>query len=103
MKNGMVRPGNALKVDSFLNHQPDVRLMDQMSEEFHRRFQGKLITRVLTIDDFLAKGCALNGLIAIEKSFQPGGAHIRSRDYQLESPAIVDATDTDTGRITFRS
>ena len=73
---------------------------------------------VLIIDDFLANGCALQGLIssckdagatvegigiAIEKGFQTGGQVIRNLGYQLESLAIVDAMDASTGTITFRS
>ena len=73
---------------------------------------------VLIIDDFLANGCALQGLIsichdagatvegigiAIEKGFQPGGQIIRNLGYQLESLAIVDGMDASTGSITFRS
>lgn len=72
---------------------------------------------VLIIDDFLANGCALQGLIsicneagatvegigiAIEKGFQPGGEKIRSMGYQLESLAIVDSMDASTGEIVFR-
>ena len=72
---------------------------------------------VLIIDDFLANGCALQGLIsivesaeatveglgiAIEKGFQDGGWRIRNLGYQLESLAIVDAMDPETGSITFR-
>ncbi len=72
---------------------------------------------VLIIDDFLANGCALNGLIelveaaggtvegigiAIEKGFQPGGAALRERGYRLESLAIVDDMDPETGAIEFR-
>ena len=182
-KDGVVKPGNVLKVDSFLNHQMDPRLMVQMAEEFKRRFAGKPIKKILTIeasgigiaafvalvfdvplvfakksksinidgemyvaevesfthknknqvivsrkflnendhvliiDDFLANGCALQGLIqiaesagatvegcgiAIEKGFQIGGRVIRNLGYQLESLAIVDAMDAETGTITFR-
>ena len=182
-KDGVVKPGNVLKVDSFLNHQMDPRLMMQMAEEFKRRFAGKPINKILTIeasgigiaafvalvfdvplvfakksksinidgemyvaevesfthknrnqvivsrkflsaedhvliiDDFLANGCALQGLIqiaesagatvegcgiAIEKGFQIGGRVIRNLGYQLESLAIVDAMDAETGTITFR-
>ena len=183
MKDGIVKPGNVLKVDSFLNHQMDISLMDEIGKEFHRRFAHKNITKVLTIeasgigiaypvarefgvpmvfakkaksvnidgemyvaevesfthknknqvivskrflspgdrvliiDDFLANGCALQGLIsitesagatveglgiAIEKGFQIGGRVIRNLGYQLESLAIVDAMDAETGVITFR-
>ena len=72
---------------------------------------------VLIIDDFLANGCALQGLIqivkaaggtvegigiAIEKGFQSGGTVIRNLGYHLESLAIVEGMDASTGEITFR-
>ena len=72
---------------------------------------------VLLIDDFLANGCALNGLtdlvedagatvegigIAVEKGFQPGGDDLRSRGYHLESLAIVQSMNPETGEIVFR-
>ena len=72
---------------------------------------------LLIIDDFLANGCALQGLISIaeeagatieglgiviEKGFQIGGRVIRNLGYRLESLAIVDAMDPETGVITFR-
>ena len=183
MKDGAVKPGNVLKVDSFLNHQMDIALMEEIGREFKRRFEGKPINKVLTIeasgigiaafvakefgvpmvfakksksinidgemlvaevesfthknknqvivskrfltaadhvliiDDFLANGCALMGLIqiassagasveglgiVIEKGFQTGGQIIRNLGYHLESLAIVDAMDAETGAITFR-
>ena len=183
VKDGVVKPGNVLKVDSFLNHQMDIALMEEIGREFKRRFAGKNITKVLTIeasgigiaafvakefavpmvfakksksinidgemyvaevesfthknknqvivskrflkaedhvliiDDFLANGCALQGLvqiangagatveglgIVIEKGFQTGGQIIRNLGYHLESLAIVDAMDAETGTITFR-
>ena len=183
LKDGVVKPGNVLKVDSFLNHQMDVFLLDEIGREFKRRFAGEKITKVLTIessgiaiavpvarefgvplvfakkaksinidgemyvaevesfthkktnqvivakrfltpedrvlivDDFLANGCALQGLIsivdsaeaevvgcgiAIEKGFQDGGERIRNLGYHLESLAIVESMDAQTGHITFR-
>ena len=184
LKDGVVKPGKVLKVDSFLNHQMDIALMDQIGKEFHRRFRDAGVTKVLTIeasgiaiaypvarefgvpmvyakktksinldgelyvaevtsythkennrvivskkflnpadkvliiDDFLANGCALQGLIsivdeaeaevvglgvAIEKGFQPGGERLRNLGYRLESLAIVDSMDGETGAITFRN
>ncbi len=183
IKDGIVKPGNVLKVDAFLNHQMDISLLDEIGHEFHRRFADCPITKVLTIeasgiaiaypvasafgvplvfakksksinidgemyvaevesfthknknqvvvskrflgpedhvliiDDFLANGCALQGLIsivesagatveglgiAVEKGFQIGGRVIRNLGYRLESLAIVDAMDDETGEITFR-
>lgn len=182
-KDGVVKEGTVLKVDSFLNHQMDIELFEKMGEEWKSRFAGKPINKVVTIeasgigiacivakyfgtpvvfakksksinidgdmyvaevesfthkcknqvivskkflspddhvliiDDFLANGCALQGLIsivnsagatvegigvAIEKGFQIGGQTIRNLGYQLESLAIVDAMDAETGSITFR-
>ena len=183
VKDGVVKEGNVLKVDSFLNHQMDIDLFNQMGEELKKRFADKEINKIVTIeasgigiacvvamhfgvpvvfakksksiniegdmyiaevesfthkcknqvivskkflgpddhvliiDDFLANGCALQGLIsivneaggtvegigiAIEKGFQVGGQIIRNLGYQLESLAIVDAMDAETGHITFR-
>ena len=182
-KDGNVKPGKVLKVDSFLNHQMDIALLEEMGQEFVRRFAGETITKVLTIetsgiaiaypvarllgvplvfakksksinldgdtyvaevesfthkktnqvivskkflnpgdrvliiDDFLANGCALQGLIslvdaaeaevvgcgiAIEKGFQEGGERLRNLGYRLESLAIVESMDDETGAITFR-
>ena len=50
LRDGIVKPGNVLKVDSFINHQMDVALLDEMGKEFCRRFAGKTITKVLTIE-----------------------------------------------------
>lgn len=183
LKDGVVKEGNVLKVDSFLNHQMDIELFDEMGKEWKRRFEGKNINKILTIeasgigiacmaarhfgvpvvfakksksvnlegdmyvaevesfthkcknqvivaqkflneddhvliiDDFLANGCALQGLIqivqasgatvegigiAVEKGFQAGGRMIRNLGYQLESLAIVEEMDWQTGSITFR-
>lgn len=182
-KDGIVKEGNVLKVDSFLNHQMDIDLFNKMGEEWKRRFEGKNINKILTIeasgigiacivaqhfgvpvvfakktksiniegemytaevesfthkninkvivskkflnkedrvliiDDFLANGCALQGLIgivhsagatvegigiAVEKGFQTGGRIIRNLGYHLESLAIVDGMDHETGEIHFR-
>ena len=60
-KEGIVKEGNVLKVDSFLNHQMDIELIDQIGEEFHRRFADKKITKVLTIE---ASGIAIAAAVA---------------------------------------
>ncbi|WP_288270734.1 xanthine phosphoribosyltransferase [uncultured Bifidobacterium sp.] len=183
-RDGIVKPGNVLKVDAFLNHQCDVKLFDHMGQEWARLFAGKQIDKILTIeasgigiacvaahhfgdvpvvfakkaqsinldgdqyvtkvysftkqrefpvivskrflnpgehvlliDDFLANGKAMEGLIelcceagvvvegigiAIEKGFQDGGAKLREAGYDLQSLAIVESMNPDTGEIAFR-
>ena len=97
------------EVESFTHRCKNQIIVSQkfLSEEDH----------VLIIDDFLANGCALQGLIqilqaagstvegigiVIEKGFQPGGRMIRNLGYQLESLAIVEEMDWKTGTIHFR-
>ena len=182
-KDGTVKAGNVLKVDSFLNHQMDIDLFNEMGKEWARLFADRPITKILTveasgigiacvaaqhfhvpvvfakktqslnidgevystkiesfthkkvydvivskkfikpedhiliIDDFLANGCALEGLlqlvedagatvegigIAVEKGFQKGGDLIRAKGIRLESLAIVESMDAETGEIIFR-
>ena len=50
LRDGVVKPGNILKVDSFLNHQMDIALLEQLGQEFHRRFADCPVTKVLTIE-----------------------------------------------------
>ena len=182
-KDGVVKPGNVLNVDSFLNHRMDVGLFREMGKEWKRLFADCPINKILTIeasgigiacivaeqfdvpvvfakksqsinldgemystkiesfthkktydvivskkflsaddhvlviDDFLANGCAINGLIelideagatlegvgiAIEKGFQQGGKVIRDKGIRLESLAIVESMNDETGEIVFR-
>ena len=177
-KDGIVKEGNILKVDSFLNHQMDVKLFAEIAKEFKKRFADTEITKILTIeasgigiacivamyfdvpvvfakktktkniagdvyktqvqsfthgrvydvivskdflkpddkvlviDDFLASGCALLGLselimesgatlqgagIVIEKGFQVGGKLLRDKGIRVESLAIVESMDVETG------
>lgn len=49
-RDGNVKPGNVLKVDSFLNHQMDVELYNEMGKEFRRLFPGEKINKILTIE-----------------------------------------------------
>ena len=183
LADGVVKPGNVLKVDSFLNHQIDIRLMKKIGEEIKRRFSDVKFNKVLTIessgiaiasavayvneipvvfakkgqtvnstddkyvakaysfthkkyneifvskpylkptdkilivDDFLADGEASTALIdlvkqahaelvgvgiAIEKGMQPGGAKLRAAGVRLESLAIVESMDAESGFIQFR-
>ena len=50
VKDGIIKEGNVLKVDSFLNHQMDINLFNQMGAEFKKRFEGKNINKILTIE-----------------------------------------------------
>ena len=184
IKDGIVKPGNVLKVDSFLNHQMDISLFNDIGKEFKRLFSDAPINKILTIeasgigiaciaaqyfdnvpvvfakksqtvnidgevystkiesfthkrvydvilskkylssedhvliiDDFLANGCALNGLldiaqkagatvegvgIAVEKGFQRGGELIRQKGVRVESLAIIESMDADSGSIVFK-
>lgn len=183
LKDGNVKSGHVLKVDSFLNHQIDINLLNEIGKEFKRIFSDSKITKILTIeasgigiaciaaqyfnvpvvfakksqsknidgevyltqvqsythgmtynvivskkfinsddtiliiDDFLANGCALVGLaqivsdagaelagagIVIEKGFQNGGEMLRSKGIRVESLAIIDSMDENTG-VVFRN
>ena len=61
VKDGIVKEGNVLKVDSFLNHQMDIELFEQIGEEFARRFAGKPINKILTIE---ASGIGIACIVA---------------------------------------
>ena len=61
LKDGIVKKGNVLKVDSFLNHQMDVRLFDQIGAEFKRRFADEKINKILTIE---ASGIGIACIVA---------------------------------------
>ena len=61
VKDGVVKEGNILKVDSFLNHQMDINLFDQMGEEFKRRFADKPINKIVTIE---ASGIGIACIVA---------------------------------------
>ena len=61
LKDGIVKEGNVLKVDSFLNHQMDIVLFNQMGEEFKKRFKDKPINKILTIE---ASGIGIACIVA---------------------------------------
>ncbi|MCC8163652.1 MAG: xanthine phosphoribosyltransferase [Lachnospiraceae bacterium] len=60
-KDGIVKEGNVLKVDSFLNHQMDISLFEQMGAEFKSRFEGAPINKILTIE---ASGIGIASIVA---------------------------------------
>ena len=61
LKDGIIKPGNVLKVDSFLNHQMDIDLINEIGKEFRRRFPSEQITKVLTIE---ASGIGIACIVA---------------------------------------
>ena len=61
LKDGIVKDGNVLKVDSFLNHQMDIALFNEIGKEFKKRFEGKKINKILTIE---ASGIGLACIVA---------------------------------------
>lgn len=61
LKEGIVKEGNVLKVDSFLNHQMDINLFNEMGKEWKKRFEGKRITKILTIE---ASGIGIACIVA---------------------------------------
>lgn len=63
LKDGVVKEGNVLKVDSFLNHQMDVELFNEMGKEYKRRFEGKNINKILTIE---ASGIGIASVVALQ-------------------------------------
>ena len=63
VKDGVVKSGNVLKVDSFLNHQMDIALIEEIGREFKRRFGSKTVTKVLTIE---ASGIGIAAFVAKE-------------------------------------
>lgn len=63
LKDGIVKEGNVLKVDSFLNHQMDIALFREMAKEWKRRFDGKEINKILTIE---ASGIGIAAVVAME-------------------------------------
>ncbi len=61
LQEGSIKPGNVLKIDSFLNHQIDIDIMRQMANEIKRRFRGKEVNKILTIE---ASGIAIATVLA---------------------------------------
>ena len=79
-KDGIVKEGNVLKVDSFLNHQMDITLFNQMGDEWKKRFEGKNINKILTIE---ASGIGI-ACIAAQKFDAPVVFAKKSKSINLE-------------------
>ena len=69
-RDGIVKPGNVLKVDSFLNHRIDIKLLGQIAREFALRYAGQNITKVLTIESSgIAIACAVAQELGVDAVF----------------------------------
>ena len=98
LRDGIVREGNVLKVDSFLNHQMDVALLDEIGREFFRRFQGLGITKILTIE---ASGIAL--AYATARCFDlPFVFAKKSKSVNIDSDVYVSEVESFTHKCTNR-
>ena len=92
LKDGVVKEGNVLKVDSFLNHQMDVALLDEVGKEFHRRFSDKNITKILTIEaSGIAIACAAARYFNVPVIFAK-----KSKSVNIEGEMYVAAVESFT-------
>ena len=96
LADGVVKPGNVLKVDSFLNHQMDIGFMEQVGQEMKRRFDGKPITKVLTIE---TSGIAVACFVAREFGVPMVFAK-KSRSINLDGKVYVADVDSYTHKTT---
>ena len=92
MKDGIVKEGNVLKVDSFLNHQMDIRLFDQIGEEFKKRFEGTPINKILTIE---ASGIGI-ACVAARKFDVPVIFAKKSKSINIEGEVYVAEVESFT-------
>ena len=94
-KDGVVKSGNVLKVDSFLNHQIDVALLDEIAKEFISRFAGKQITKVLTIETSgVAIACAVGRQLGVPVVFakKTKSINLDGSVYEAEIPSFTRQT-----------
>ena len=92
LKDGIVKEGNVLKVDSFLNHQMDIELFEKMGEEFQKRFAGKPINKILTIE---ASGIGIACVVA-QKFRVPVVFAKKSKSINLEGEMLVAEVESFT-------
>ena len=98
VKDGIVKEGNVLKVDSFLNHQMDIRLFEQIGAEFKRRFEGKNITKILTIE---ASGIGI-ACIAARYFDVPVVFAKKSQSINIEGDVYVAEVESFTHKRTYQ-
>lgn len=96
IRDGIVAGGNVLKVDSFLNHQMDIALIEQIGEEFYRRFASKQITKVLTIE---ASGIAV--AYSVAKAFGvPMVVAKKAQSVNLDGALYIAEVESFTHKVT---
>ncbi len=96
-KDGVVRNGTILKVDSFLNHQLDVKLLDELGKEFYRLFKDQGVTKVLTIE---SSGIAI--AVAVAREFNvPAVFAKKNRTKNIEGEVYSAAVESFTSGITY--
>lgn len=98
IRDGIVKPGNVLKVDSFLNHQLDIALLDEIGSAFCARFAGKPITKVLTIE---SSGIAIAYPVARELGV-PLVVAKKSQSVNLDGDLYVAEIESFTHQVTNR-
>ena len=98
IRDGIVKPGNVLKVDSFLNHQLDIALLDEIGSAFCARFAGKPITKVLTIE---SSGIAISYPVARELGV-PLVVAKKSQSVNLDGDLYVAEIESFTHQVTNR-
>ena len=98
LRDGKVKPGNVLKVDSFLNHQMDMALMDKIAQAFYHRFRHKPITKVLTIEaSGIALACAVARLLEVPAVFAK-----KTQSVNLDGEMYVAEVESFTHKVTNR-
>ena len=92
LKDGIIKEGNVLKVDSFLNHQMDIDLFNEIGREFKKRFEGKEINKILTIE---ASGIGI-ACIAAQHFHVPVVFAKKSQSINLEGAMLVAEVESFT-------
>ena len=92
LKDGIIKEGNVLKVDSFLNHQMDIYLFNEIGREFKKRFEGKEINKILTIE---ASGIGI-ACIAAQHFHVPVVFAKKSQSINLEGEMLVAEVESFT-------
>ena len=98
LKDGKVKEGNVLKVDSFLNHQMDIRLLDEIGKEFRRRFAGEKINKILTIE---ASGIGIAVAAAPHFDYAPVVFAKKSKSKNLDGELYTAQVSSFTRGTTF--